>query len=86
MKDKKTANQRELAKDLRKSRWWKELIQKPRCYYCKAQLTPLQATMDHLVPVSRGGLSNRRNIVVACKPCNTKKADMTSVEWLLSMK
>lgn len=36
--------------------------------------------MDHLVPLSRGGRSTKRNVVVSCKPCNTEKSCLLPVE------
>ena len=30
--------EREKARELRKSRWWQNLIQKTRCYYCQKEL------------------------------------------------
>jgi len=38
-------------------------------------------TMDHLVPLSRGGLSTKDNLVPSCKSCNNKKKSMLSLEW-----
>jgi 5-methylcytosine-specific restriction endonuclease McrA len=43
-----------------------------RCRYCD-QLAPL--TMDHVIPVSKGGTHTRENVVAACKPCNSRKRD-----------
>lgn len=41
------------------------------CAYCLRTDRPL--TMEHLIPVSRGGLHTAENIVPACRPCNSKK-------------
>jgi 5-methylcytosine-specific restriction endonuclease McrA len=38
-------------------------------------------TMDHLVPLGRGGRSARGNVVAACKDCNTRKQSLVPVEW-----
>ncbi len=38
-------------------------------------------TMDHLVPLGRGGTSVRGNVVPACKDCNKRKKAMLPVEW-----
>jgi len=50
-----------------------------RCQYCgrgQAELRPREAlTRDHLVPLSRGGTNNWTNVVTACSPCNTRKAN-----------
>lgn len=69
--------ERAAARMLRKSRWWQNLIQNAPCYHCQAPLTVSTATMDHLIPVSRGGRSTRGNVVPACKECNTVKRDHT---------
>jgi 5-methylcytosine-specific restriction endonuclease McrA len=44
------------------------------CQYCGTTVSNATATMDHVVPISRGGKTNWENIVTACSPCNTKKA------------
>lgn len=33
------------------------------------------ATLDHIIPSSKGGKSNIKNLVLACMPCNVKKSD-----------
>lgn len=75
--------EKERARALRQSRWWQTLIQHAACYYCNAVLAPRDVTMDHIVPISQGGMSTRGNIVASCKNCNTRKRDMTAVEWAL---
>jgi len=37
--------------------------------------------MDHLIPLARGGKSNRANLVPACKDCNNKKKASLPFEW-----
>ncbi|MCX6130446.1 MAG: HNH endonuclease [Proteobacteria bacterium] len=69
------------AKDLKKSRWWQNLIQKTKCYYCLIDISRAQVTMDHVVPISRGGRSTAGNLVPACKSCNENKRSLTPVEW-----
>lgn len=61
------------ARLLRKSQWWKRRKSTGICHYCGEQFKPAELTMDHLVPMSRGGKNNKGNVVPACKPCNTKK-------------
>ena len=36
--------------------------------------------MDHVVPRAQGGTTRWDNIVVACIPCNSKKADRTPAQ------
>lgn len=55
------------------------------CYWCKCHLQIKQyfgkhgrladdfATLDHLVRVKDGGKMNRKNIVLACKKCNSSR-------------
>ena len=76
--------EREKAKVLRKSRWWQQIIQGSSCYYCQKKIFGKDVTMDHIVPVSRGGLSSKSNCVPCCKACNNKKSDLTAVDLLLS--
>ncbi len=82
-REKHIKREKDKARTLRKSRWWQTLISKARCYYCQCTLSTDTVSMDHIVPVSRGGFSQRGNVVPACKPCNTKKRDKTAVELVL---
>ena len=43
-------------------------------------------TMDHIVPIIRGGKSTKGNVVPACKECNTKKKHSLLMEWERSIK
>lgn len=54
-----------------------------RCAYCH-ELRPL--TMDHVIPVSRGGRHSIGNLVPACGPCNSSKRHRTVMEWRLGRK
>ena len=47
---------------------------KGRCWYCGVGFSSLKRTMDHVVPRSKGGSNDARNLVFACQPCNTEKA------------
>jgi 5-methylcytosine-specific restriction endonuclease McrA len=50
------------------------------CAYCGKTCSPDEATVDHVLPVSRGGLSSWGNTVTACFPCNQRKANRTPHE------
>lgn len=52
-----------------------------KCYFCQCVLTIEEATVDHLVPRSKGGKTNKANCVAACKPCNNKKGSMSEQEF-----
>ncbi len=71
------------ARKLRKSQWWTQKIQEGICHYCGGKFKPEEMTMDHIVPISRGGKSARNNIVAACKTCNSKKKYYTPAEIIL---
>ncbi|NOX21347.1 MAG: HNH endonuclease [Nitrospirae bacterium] len=69
------------ARQLRASRWWRQKKQRGICYYCGRKVKPSELTMDHIVPIIRGGKSTKSNIVTACKECNNKKKYMLPIEW-----
>jgi len=73
--------QRSIARELRKTAWWKRKLAAGTCYYCSSKVPPKQLTMDHLVPIIRGGKSVKSNIVTACKTCNNKKKYLLPMEW-----
>lgn len=51
-----------------------------RCQYCNRPVHKRDMTLDHVVPVSRGGGNTWLNCVLACVPCNQRKADRTPAE------
>jgi 5-methylcytosine-specific restriction endonuclease McrA len=73
--------ERAKARELRDSQWWKQKRSKGLCHYCGESFKPKTLTMDHLVPIVRGGKSSKGNLVPACKQCNSKKKHMLPIEW-----
>jgi 5-methylcytosine-specific restriction enzyme A len=69
------------ARELRASGWWKRRISTGRCHYCRRTVGVKALTMDHLVPLGRGGRSIRGNVVPACKACNDRKKALLPLEW-----
>lgn len=59
------------------------LKQNPLCYWCKKQLTASSATVDHVIPLSKGGTNGFDNFVLACKACNTDRRNALPkrTEW-----
>lgn len=47
------------------------------CAYCPAPAT----TVDHVVPLIRGGDNRLENLAPCCRPCNGSKADRLLSEW-----
>ena len=75
------SRQRQKARALRESQWWKRQLARRQCHYCGRSFSAKALTMDHIVPMSRGGKSTRGNVVPACKACNNKKKYMLPIEW-----
>ncbi len=73
--------ERAKARELRESPWWKRRIADGVCYYCRRQVGRANLTLDHIVPLGRGGRSIRGNVVPACKECNTRKRSLVPIEW-----
>jgi len=73
--------EKQKARELRRSQWWKRRLAKGRCHYCHQAFAPAELTMDHVVPLSRGGRSTKGNVVPCCKPCNTNKRQLLPMEW-----
>jgi 5-methylcytosine-specific restriction endonuclease McrA len=73
--------QRQKARELRQSQWWKRRIARGVCHWCGRATAPADLTMDHIVPLSRGGRSVKGNVVPACKQCNNQKKQLLPMEW-----
>lgn len=56
------------------------------CFYCrqKVEAGSYQWTIDHKLPISRGGTNEDFNLVGACATCNSNKSSMTDAEFLES--
>ena len=69
------------ARELRASQWWKNRRGRGVCYYCGLRVPVAELTMDHVVPIARGGRSVRSNVVPCCKGCNSRKHSQLPSEW-----
>ncbi len=81
--DRHIRREREKARQLRRTQYWQKLLQKGTCHYCGGHFPADELTMDHIVPLARGGRSVKGNVVVCCKSCNSKKQCQTPVEMIL---
>ena len=81
--ERQIARESEKARQLRKSAWWQAQLDRGVCHYCGRKFTREELTMDHVVPVVRGGKSNKSNVVVCCKDCNNAKKYLTPAELIL---
>ncbi|BHH84048.1 HNH endonuclease [Desulforhopalus sp. 52FAK] len=73
--------ERDKARALRKTRWWQQKTSSGLCHYCQKKVAYKNITMDHLVPLARGGRSTKDNLVPSCKKCNNLKKSMMPLEW-----
>ena len=78
------ARERARARELRASAWWKNQLATGICHYCGKRFPPSDLTMDHIIPVARGGKSDRGNVVPACHGCNRDKKYLTPGEIALA--
>ncbi len=81
LEEKDIKSVRRKARELRNSQWWKRRCAKGVCHYCGHPAPPKELTMDHLVPISRGGRTTKGNVVTACKECNNAKKQLLPIEW-----
>ena len=73
--------ERRKARELRNSPWWKRKCARGICHYCQRRIPARELTMDHIVPIARGGRSTKGNLVPACKDCNNQKKQLLPMEW-----
>jgi len=64
---------------VRFNRRWVFLRDNYTCQYCNEELTPRQCTIDHVVPVSKGGKTTWHNVVTACYGCNNSKGNNSKI-------
>ena len=50
------------------------------CQYCEKQLPAKLLTLDHVVPLTRGGPGTWENLVTSCRDCNQQKGSRTPEE------
>jgi 5-methylcytosine-specific restriction endonuclease McrA len=55
------------------------------CYLCHRQLSGLQITLDHVIPLTRGGAHTASNLRVACRSCNSSKGELMPDEYAAKM-
>jgi 5-methylcytosine-specific restriction enzyme A len=76
-----TRREKEKARHLRQTAWWTRKMGEGVCHYCRRKVGVKNLTMDHVIPLSRGGKSQKGNIVPSCKECNNRKKYFIPVEW-----
>ena len=70
-----------MAVDIRKhiTRELKEAVKAKSevCFYCGRELDDTNRTIDHIVPVAKGGTNDITNLVCCCHDCNQAKGGET---------
>ena len=56
-----------------------------RCQYCGKKFSSAELSLDHVIPVSRGGRSTWENVVCACLPCNVRKGNKLLTECSMQL-
>lgn len=69
-------------KPSKKGLWHRDAGQ---CQYCQKVVTISNATIDHVIPKSRGGGHTWENLVIACSKCNGKKGSRLLEECNMSL-
>lgn len=65
-------------------RLWRQQIKENwdhKCAYCNSSE---QLTLDHIIPRSKGGMDNTKNVVCCCHSCNQSKGHTPWQEWYSS--
>ncbi len=75
--------EREKSRALKRTQWWKQQLHRGICHYCGNRFPPDQLSMDHIVPLARGGRATKGNVVPACVQCNRWKKLETPAEAAL---
>lgn len=73
--------ERRKARELKRGAWWKGQVGEGRCHYCRKSCPPRELTMDHVIPLVRGGRTSKGNVVPACPECNRLKRNLSSEGW-----
>ena len=63
---------------------WKDKLEEYnyRCAYCGCELNTDTITIDHDIPIARGGTNCIKNLIPACHSCNSRKHTRTAKEYL----
>jgi len=51
-----------------------------KCQYCGIKVTNENATLDHVIPQSKGGRGNWQNLTTSCGSCNSRKGDKDNIK------
>ncbi len=80
--NKKLINIQDYKRKSLKDKFYDQLISRDgnKCFYTGIEMTREQATIEHLIPLSKGGKNNLDNLVLCLKEENNKLANLPLVE------
>ena len=52
-----------------------------RCAYCHYQEKHKELTLDHIIPIKKGGDDSYTNLLPACRTCNLSKGHQAVRQW-----
>ena len=80
--NKKLINIQDYKRKSLKDKFYDQLISRDgnKCFYTGIEMTREQATIEHLIPLSKGGKNNLDNLVLCLKQENNKLANLPLVE------
>lgn len=66
-----------------RTQWRSRLYKRnPYCRWCAYRVRKVQATLDHIIPLSRGGADHPLNYAMSCQRCNSARSDMTPADQI----
>lgn len=79
---KKLINLQETKRRTLKERFYEELLTRDgnKCFYTGKEMTVEESSIEHLIPLSKGGKNNLDNLVLCLKEENAKLANLPLVE------
>ncbi len=67
-------------------RRWKRNLFKTRvtipCFYCNVTLSQKEASVDHIIPKSKGGSNDPSNYLISCRKCNSDRGSLDINIWV----
>lgn len=88
--DKSRQTKANIGKQARRASWLHHQLAQGRakCEYCKGRVSrevphgnPIFATVDHIIPISKGGYDGPRNWRICCQRCNEAKSATMPDAW-----
>lgn len=82
-RDQHIRRERAKTRELKASQWWRQQIGPGLCHHCGGKFPKHELTMDHLLPLARGGKTTKSNVVASCHACNASRGHVLDVERTL---